>query len=307
MTSRNLTPLDELQQRLEVVRTRVRGVASRHHTGFYVFGPPGTGKTHTVKETLHECGQPYAYHAGHLTPLGLFDLLDAQHNRVIVLDDVAAMLESSVALQLLLAALGNQPDDTETRIVKYKRQNRDATVRFTGGLILISNLALHPAALLEALKSRVHYLQHDPTDEQLAALMRYIASQGCPRHGLSPAQCAEVVEFVIAESQKRGGRLDIRVLVDKAFPDFAQHRERSTRVHWKDLVRTTLEEQVNELLYTPPRPARRVERLQNEQRILREIIAAYETTAERLMAWRDQTGKSDRAYYRRRREISDRQ
>ena len=67
--------LQELQRRLAVVRDRVRGVARRHYTGFYLFGRAGTAKTYTVRTTLDELNIPYEYHAGHLTPMGLFDSL----------------------------------------------------------------------------------------------------------------------------------------------------------------------------------------------------------------------------------------
>jgi len=120
--------LQELQQRLAVVRDRVRGVARRHYTGFYLFGRPGTSKTYTVRTTLDELNFAYEYHLGHLTPMGLFDLLAEQHDRVLVLDDVSEILTNRIALQVLLAALGNQPHATGTRIVKYRRQGRDITV-----------------------------------------------------------------------------------------------------------------------------------------------------------------------------------
>ena len=159
-----------------------------------------------------------------------------------MLDDVSEILANRIALQILLAALGNQPDAAGVRIVKYRRQGRDATVRFTGGIILISNLELHAAPLLEALKSRVHYLRYDPTDEQIAAM---IVAKSVPRADtrpkFSPKDCLEVTDFLIAESRKLGCRLDIRLLVDKAFPDFAQYRNRNTETHWKDLVLATLE------------------------------------------------------------------
>jgi hypothetical protein len=96
--------LQELQQRLTVVRDRVRGVARRHCTGFYLFGRPGTSKTHTVRTTLDELNIPYEYHSGHLTPLGLFDLLAEHHDSVIVLDDVSEAQKSERAYSTPLPA-----------------------------------------------------------------------------------------------------------------------------------------------------------------------------------------------------------
>lgn len=280
-------------------------MARRQHTGFYLFGRPGTSKTYTVRTTLDGLGIPYEYHSGHLTPMGLFEVLAQYHDSVIVADDVSELLTSKIALQILLAALGNQPYATGARIIKYKRQGRDETVRFTGGIILISNLELHSTSLLAALKSRLHYLRYDPSDEQIAALMRQISAQGRTTPKLSPKECGEVAEFLIAESVRLGCRMDIRLLVDKAFADFAQHRNRNTETHWKDLVLATLEEQVMTLQYTRGPAATRKAVKSDEQQIIRDIVATCSTTAERLAAWREQTCKSELAFYRRLKEISD--
>jgi hypothetical protein len=218
--------LAELQQRLKVIRDRVRGVALRQHTGFYLFGRPGSSKTYTVRTTLDQMGTQYAYHSGHLTDLGLFDLLRENHDRIVLLDDVSSIFKQKVALQILLAALGNQPSDRGVRIVKYKRRGLEETIRFTGGILAISNLELHAEPVMEALKSRVNYLKYDPTDQQIEALMLEIASKGwtTPVGTMTPDECREVAEFLIAESHRLSVRLDMRNLVDKAFPDFLQCR-----------------------------------------------------------------------------------
>jgi hypothetical protein len=295
----------DLDRRLTVVRDRVRGVARGHHTGFYLFGRPGTSKTYTVKTTLDDLGVPYSYHDGHLTPMGLFDLLEEQQDRVIVLDDVSAIFEQRIALQLLLAALGNQPDETGERVVKYRRQGRDATIHFTGGVICISNLELHGSPLLNALKSRVHYLEYDPPDEQMAALMRVISAKGWPSMSpvIAPDDCLEITEFLISESKKLDVRLDIRHLIDKAFPDYIQYRSGDAETHWKDLIRTTLEEQLLDLKHTPAKPRSRQDQKDLEQQIVREIVGTFATIEVRLAAWDERTGKSSRAFYRRLKEI----
>lgn len=298
-------PLDDLNSRLTVVRDRVRGVALGHHTGFYLFGRAGTSKTYTVKKTLDEIESKYEYLDGHLTPMGLFDLLATYHDRVIVLDDVSQIFADKKALQILLAALGNQPDDRHTRIVKYRRQGRDQTVRFTGGIIAISNLELHSQPLLEALKSRVHYLKYSPTDEQIAALMMEVAKKGWPSDDqkLTANECREVATFLIAESQRINTRLDMRMLVDKAFPDFLQYRNGDCEAHWKDLIRTSLEEQMVELTHTKAAASSRQADKEQEHDAIREIMATFSDRLEQLAEWTTRTGKSERAFYRRLKEI----
>lgn len=299
-------PLQELNQRLAVVRDRVRGVARGYCHGLYLFGRPGTSKTHTVIKTLKDDGVGHYHQLGHLTPIGLFELLEEQHDRVVVLDDVSHIFSDKKALQILLAALGTQRDGQRARIVRYRRQGYVAEIRFTGGLVCISNLHLDQSPLLEAVKSRVHYIKHDPSDEQIAALMLCVAAQGWPagQPELTPAECREVAEFLIAESRKRDARLDMRLLVDKAFPDYLQWRAGDTEVHWKDLVRATMEERLVELQYTSAESMSRHGRKQVEHQVVRQITETYRTTADRLAEWKARTGKSERAFYRRLREIA---
>ena len=295
-----------LQHRLSVVRDRVRGVALRHHTGFYLFGRPGTGKTYTVRRTLKDNGFSHYYQDGHLTPIGLFELLAEHRDRIIILDDIAEILKNPIALQILLAALGRQPGSTNApRIVKYRRQGRNTSVRFSGGLILISNLELHAAPLLEALKSRINYLCYDPSEDEIAALMRDIASNGWPpaRPTITPAEGMDIAAFLIAESKKRNYRLDLRLLVDKAFRDYLQHRNGQAETHWKDLVRATLDEQLISLKHTKAAPKTRQSTKEAEHELIRTIVAEHAERADRVDAWMTLTGKSERAYYRRAAEI----
>jgi hypothetical protein len=305
LSSADQLAFTELDRRLAVVRDRVRGVAKGLHTGFYLFGRPGTSKTYTVRKTLEEMKLPYSYHDGHLTPIGLFDLLAEQHDRVLVLDDVSAIFNQQIALQLLLAALGNQPDESGTRIIKYRRSKRMEVVRFTGGVICISNLDLQSDPVANALKSRVHYLEYDPTDEQLAALMRKVAVRGWPSSSpiISPTEGLEIAEFLISESKKLELHLDMRHLVDKAFPDYIQYRNGDAETHWKDLIRTTLKAQLLDLTHTPVKPRSRQDQKGLEQQIVREIIGSQNTPEERIAAWETRTGKSSRAFYRRLKEL----
>jgi hypothetical protein len=293
---------------LATVRDLVRGVAKRYATGLYLYGRPGTGKTHTVLGRLDELHSPPAYHSGHVTPMGLFELLAENAEGVVVLDDVAQLFRSEVAVQVLLAALGRRPGQADARAgdrtVSYKRKGVERSFTFTGGVIAVSNLELHDGALLEAVKSRVDVVSYDPTDAELAAVMLDIAARGYRRGKwqLEPGPCEEVARFVIEESLRAGRRLDLRALVDKALPKRLQYEHGETETHWRDLVRTVLEERL------PKTPAAaggragrglRAQTVEKERAIAREILTEIRPRAEQLAEWRRRTGKSERAYYRR--------
>jgi hypothetical protein len=53
-----MTPLQELQQRLAVIRDLVRGVAERHYTGCCFCGRPDTSTTYAARTTLNESKIP---------------------------------------------------------------------------------------------------------------------------------------------------------------------------------------------------------------------------------------------------------
>ncbi len=95
---------EELLKQQKIVKDRVRGVVHGESNGMYLHGRPGTSKTYMIRTTLETQAVNYAYANGHLTPIGLFDLIEANQDRIIVLDDVASIFNQPIALQLLLAA-----------------------------------------------------------------------------------------------------------------------------------------------------------------------------------------------------------
>jgi hypothetical protein len=112
--------LAQLNVRQGIVRDYVRGVARQYATGVSLFGRPGTAETYTVRSTLErEIRELYTYQRGHLTPMGLFELIAEHWDGVIVLNDLATVLDSDVALQILLSALEHPSpaDRTRSRVV----------------------------------------------------------------------------------------------------------------------------------------------------------------------------------------------
>ena len=226
---------------------------------------------------------------------------------VIVLDDLTAVLDSDVAVQILLSALEHPApgDRTRSRVVKYKRQGREERVSFRGGIICISNRELHDDELLGAFKSRVHTLNYDPSDAQLGALMLGIAELGWSNAG-RPAITAEeartVAHYLIGEMLRLGCRFDLRLFVNKALPDYQQWKDDEAESDWRDLVTASIEEHLVAVRFSDERPSR-AERKQDEHALVRQIQRDHKTRAEQVQAWIERTGKSPRALYRRMEEM----
>lgn len=299
--------LADLRCRQSVARDYVRGVAREYATGLYLFGRPGTAKTHTVRAVLEqEVREPYVYQRGHLTPMGLFELISQHPDEVIVLDDLVAIFKSDIALQILLSALEHPTGRDRSRVVKYQRQGESVRTVFRGGIICISNRELHDADLLGAFKSRVHTLNYDPSDAQLGALMLTLAQSGWPLATpvpvVKPEESVVVAEFVIGEMLRTGCRFDLRLFINKALPDYQQWKDGETESDWRDLVSASIEEHLVAIRH-PAGPLSREERKDDEHAIVREIVRDYATPREQVEAWIERTGKSARAFYRRLAEI----
>ncbi len=290
-----------LLSQVKIVKDRVRGVVHRKCNGLYLYGRPGTSKTYTVCTTLDNLAVKYAYSNGHLTPIGLFDLIMENRNRVIVIDDVSAIFNQPIALQILLAALGNRHDDTGVRYVRYKTARGDEVVAFSGGIIAISNLRIsgHKNEVLRALNDRVYSIHYDPSDDQIIALMLALARRGL--RGIPPQECMTVCTFLLNEVHARDIRPSTRLFVDKALKDYELWKMKATETHWKDLIVSNLEEQLVELQH-PTSDLSRAEQIEAERRIAADIFLNLDGRHKRIEAWKKRTSKSQPAFYRRLKE-----
>ena len=285
-------------RQLAIVRDRVRGVVCGEATGLYLHGRPGTSKSHTICSTLDMLGANYRVANGHLTPMGLFDLLDENRDRITVLDDMASLFNQPIALQFLLAALGRQNVSQAIRYIRHKTANGERVVPFTGGIVALSNLPLsgHHHEILAALNDRIFVIEFEPSDEQICAVINELARQGIG--GVDPQDARMVATFVITECKARGVRPSIRLFVDKALPDFRLHRAGQTESDWRDLVISNILQQLLEPQH-PTRKPGRAEMTEAEQRIALEIALSHPTRPERVAAWKARTGKSQASLYRR--------
>ena len=296
--------LAELDRRQAIVRDYVRGVARQYATGLYLFGRPGTAKTHTVRKVLEgEIQEPYTYQRGHLTPMGLFELIAGHADEVIVLDDLGAVLKSDVALQILLSALEHPTSRDRSRVVKYRRQGREERAVFRGGIVCITNIELHDDELLGAFKSRVHTLNYNPTDAQIGALMLDLAERGWPfgstKPEIRPEVATTIAHYLINELLRLDCSFDLRLLVNKAFPDYQQWKDGEAESDWRDLITASIEQHLVAVRHSVDSPVTREARKDEERSILHEILQTHPSRDERVRAWIERTGKSERAFYRR--------
>jgi len=119
--------------------------------GLAVFGPPGIGKTETVKDALNDAGADFQYEKGaDISPAGFYGLLwfNRQPNRILVLDDVDLNTGGKEA-KSIIALLKSATENTfKPRTVSWLKASPNAQMRefnippsfdYWGNIIWITN------------------------------------------------------------------------------------------------------------------------------------------------------------------------
>jgi len=288
--------LDEFEAMLDLIRDRTRSVAEGYQVGAYLVGRPGSSKTYTVLETLERLDTPWTYRNSRMSPMGLYCLLEEHPEHTVVLDDIHTLFGQDAALQILMAALGGRPG--QARTVTYTTKDERKSFEFSGGIIAISNLPLGRDPLADAVASRVALLEHEPSDEMIAAFMRAQALKGF--EDVTPRECLEVVEFLIAETRACDYRLDLRAM-NKAWQDYRLDLHGKAVRPWRDLVRSGLKRLVSD---NRPRPEGRAGRIAWERRVAQELFERFPLDkGQRDAEWERLVGSSPHSLYRRKREL----
>jgi hypothetical protein len=179
------------------------------------------------------------------------------------------------------------------REITWTAHRTDIRFIFTGGIILIANRAIDTLPELAALKTRIAVVQLVATFPEVAALMRSVALEGF-RFGMdyvTPRECLMVAEFIIDRMAALARPLDMRVYVN-GVKDYLQVKSGDSRTDWQNLIETRLKE-------TTVLRETRAQMIAREQATAEEIRQMGVPQEEKLRIWRERTGKSDRAYYRR--------
>ena len=283
--------LASFNDKLQLIRDRVRGVAEKYHTACYLVGRPGTSKTFTVREELERIGVPFVIRNARMTPMGLFEFLNEHPEHVVVLDDIATLFNQDAALQILMAALDGNP--SEPRKVTYKSKDRDTSFEFTGGIVAISNVALRHDPLASAVASRVTQVEHEPSDEEIAAFMRKLASAGYK--DLPVEHCQEVVAFVVTETRNFDERLDLRHLT-KAFEDRRQWEHGHAETDWRSLVRSSM----RKVILSKPKTLSKADEINQQRNKVSDALKRFPNDRNKQIEF---TGVGKSTFYKRLKEI----
>jgi hypothetical protein len=302
--------------RLQVVRDHTLMVADGSATGFYVHGPGGVGKTHTITCELKRTRTPYKIWNTRMTGLGLFEALEQFPEDVHVLEDMEGIFRSRAAASVLRSALWSGEADRQRhpeRLVTWTTGHKHREIVVTGGIIMTGNDPFPETSELAAVRTRIGYWQLVVSDNEMIALMRKVAADGYsladgPGLGvdrMDASECLEVCEHLVEQARGLRDQLNMRLLV-KSYKYYLDWRECRTGCHWHDLVGTDLKGRPIKLDVAAVKTFRqRVGQKQDELRIASELAATVSDTPEQVRLWIERTGKSRPTYFRRLRELRE--
>ncbi|MFH1023482.1 MAG: hypothetical protein V1809_08830 [Planctomycetota bacterium] len=132
---------DNLSAKMEIARHLVAMAAEGHADAVFILGEGGIGKTYLTLKTLDALSEDYVYCNGYVTPLSLFKFLQANKDRIVVLDDIEGVLRNETSLAILKAATWGARG---RRVVSYSSTSEKAadvksSFEFSGRIILLGN------------------------------------------------------------------------------------------------------------------------------------------------------------------------
>lgn len=284
----------EFERQRDFIRDRTRSVAERYQNGCFLVGRAGTGKTHLVREVLDQCKVLWTYRNARMSAMGLYSLLEEHSEYTIVVDDIGSLFDQRAALQILLAALGGRPGCPRPVTYTIKEKSERKSFDFGGSIIAISNVRLRRDPLTDAVVSRIPVLEHNPTDVQIAAFMRQQAQKGY--EDLTPAECREVVEFVVQASRQNDYPLDLRWM-ERGWQDFRLAKHGKALRSWQELITSSMKTIFHE---TPPQVTSKQDEIQLQREHVKRLMLRYPDDARRQM---EESGLKRSTFYQRRREV----
>jgi hypothetical protein len=200
-----------INQRFSILRDLATMVAMETVPSLIVTGEGGLGKTHTVKQTLKECGlddSDFVFFKGYSTARGLYNTLYDNNGKLIVFDDCDSVLDDKVALNILKSALDSYEEREISWMAKMtKNDPYPNQFDFTGRIIFISNKKKE--SIDEALLTRSLAVDLSMTPDDKIERMRSILPTILPDYYIGVKE--EALAFL--DSKKDQVSLNMRMLI----------------------------------------------------------------------------------------------
>lgn len=290
-----LNLIEQVDKRQDIIRAQVQQVCLGDICAMFVWGKPGTGKTHTILNEL-DVMKPngWKHHKGVDSPKALFRIFEDFPDMIHCWEDCENMYKHAIAADLLRCACGD--DGGRDRVIRWKTDREDIKIIFTGAVIIVSNENLSKRnGPLTGVASRCKPIEWKLNSREMMAVMIKIASYGWSKKGrkLTPEQCSEVAEYCCLKmtNDSTKNAVDLRLLNEHGFPAYAFWLTSEKKVHWKEIIDAKLQGEVQA-------PHGRDEKGEWLRSVALEISLLKGPVAMKYEVWKEKTGLAQAMYHR---------
>ena len=158
---------------------------------------------------------------------------------------------------------------------------------FTSRCIFAANVIPSKNDAFKAVLSRCDIYELSATNEEVLDLMRCVSANGF--HGLTPDDCATVIDFIAENSEDR--QLSMRLLG----PSLRKLQyARTEGLDWRPLIKSQLQ-----TLGRKQQATKRLDTKSRDLKLLREALKRYpESVKDQMVFFCHQSGKSRASFYR---------
>ena len=204
-------PTFNINQRFNLLNNLTRMVVGDVTPSLIVTGEGGLGKTHSITQSINECGldtNDFVFFKGYSTARGLYNTLFDNNSKLIVFDDCDSVLEDKVAVNILKSALDSYEKRTISWMAKMNKNDEyPQQFDFNGRIIFISNKKKD--SIDNAILSRSLTVDLTMTSDEKIERMTTILPNILP--GISDEAKAQSLEFLT--ENKDSVNLNLRTLI----------------------------------------------------------------------------------------------
>src|SRR6266478_5423494 len=285
-TKDDLAALESLKGKQNAIREAVTELVHGYHTGLFLWGEGGLGKSFIVQQTLEEMRAHTKLHNTRMSAKGLIDVLEEFPSHIHWIEDAESLMDDKKALGVLRSACWSQSKKRPPeRMVTWTASRVRIEFMFTGGILVISNCNLADASPeLRAIKTRVMVLHVDLDQAEVVALMKEICQAGFVMYPdqMTPSECWQVAKFIFQKLHSLQRSLDLRLL-KHGFSHYLACRDGVTS-SWQNMLEMRMTERVRSF-------KSRVTQGMENSAIAETIRQAGGTQGEQVRAWHKKTGR----------------
>jgi len=286
--------LDRVEKRRAILSSSVSHCVAGFTPAFFLWGAPGLGKSHTLRECLKDLGKDdFVHHTAYTTPKGLMLGLAERPEALHVVEDCERVLKTDLSASILRAACGDQGDGG--RWVTYETAHEKLRIKMTGAVIIVTNQNLSRTnGPMQGVASRFRPMKWELTPDEVACVIAKATERGWIRRelSLSSVECRHVAEtlFELCDSSSSGVPLDLRLYFEHALTCYAAGKLNKDD-NWADVLSAKMSGNAETA------DSSRAERRARLQRIALEVDAMEVPFEQKMIAWMSKSGGLGQAMF----------